>query len=39
MDEMTLNVTAAAVRADGLSRRYGTTRALDEVGLNLERGI
>jgi ABC-2 type transport system ATP-binding protein len=39
MDEMTLNVTAAAVRADGLSRRYGTTRALDEVSLNLERGI
>jgi ABC-2 type transport system ATP-binding protein len=39
MDEMTVNVTAAAVRADGLSRRYGATRALDEVGLNLERGI
>jgi hypothetical protein len=39
MDEMTLNVTATAVRADGLSRRYGTTRALDEVSLNLERGI
>jgi ABC-2 type transport system ATP-binding protein len=39
MDEMTVNVTATAVRADGLSRRYGATRALDEVGLTLERGI
>jgi len=36
---MTLNVGTAAVRADGLSRRYGAIRALDEVGLALERGI
>src|SRR6266699_3890679 len=39
MDEMTLNVRTAAVRVDGLSRRYGATRALDEVELALERGI
>jgi ABC-2 type transport system ATP-binding protein len=39
MDEMTLNVTAAAVRADGLGRRYGAIRALDDVDLTLERGI
>jgi ABC-2 type transport system ATP-binding protein len=39
MDEMTLNVSTAAVRVDGLSRRYGATRALDEVDLTLERGI
>jgi ABC-2 type transport system ATP-binding protein len=39
MDEMTLNMRTAAVRADGLSRRYGATRALDEVDLTLERGI
>src|SRR5215470_13154124 len=39
MDEMTLNVRTAAVRADGLSRRYGATRALDGVDLTLERGI
>ena len=39
MDEMTLNVRTAAVRVDGLSRRYGATRALDEVDLTLERGI
>src|SRR5580700_3151192 len=39
MDEMTVNVRAAAVRVDGLSRRYGATRALDEVDLTLERGI
>jgi len=36
---MTLNVRTAAVRAQGLSRRYGATRALDEVDLTLERGI
>ena len=36
---MTLNVRTAAVRADGLSRRYGATRALDDVDLTLERGI
>jgi len=36
---MTLNVSTTAVRADGLSRRYGATRALDEVDLTLERGI
>jgi ABC-2 type transport system ATP-binding protein len=39
MDEMTLNVRTAAVGVDGLSRRYGTTRALDDVDLTLERGI
>jgi ABC-2 type transport system ATP-binding protein len=36
---MSLPVSTAAVRADGLSRRYGATRALDEVDLTLERGI
>jgi ABC-2 type transport system ATP-binding protein len=36
---MTLDVSTAAVRAGGLSRRYGATRALDEVDLTLERGI
>jgi len=36
---MTLNVRTAAVRVDGLSRRYGATRALDGVDLTLERGI
>ena len=39
MDEMTHSVRTAAVRVDGLSRRYGATRALDEVDLTLERGI
>jgi ABC-2 type transport system ATP-binding protein len=39
MDEMTLDVSTAAVRVDGLSRRYGATRALDGVDLTLERGI
>jgi ABC-2 type transport system ATP-binding protein len=39
MDEMSLNVSTAAVSADGLSRRYGRTVALDAVDLNLERGI
>src|SRR5580693_6605983 len=39
MDEMTLSVGTAAVCVDGLSRRYGATRALDEVDLSLERGI
>jgi ABC-2 type transport system ATP-binding protein len=39
MDEMTPNVRTAAVRVDGLSRRYGATWALDEVDLTLERGI
>jgi len=39
MDEMTLNVSTAAVRVDGLSRRYGAIRALDAVDLTLERGI
>src|SRR5262249_54029245 len=39
MDEMTLNVRTAAVRAEGLSRRYGATRALDDVSLTLDRGI
>jgi ABC-2 type transport system ATP-binding protein len=39
MDAMTLNVSTAAVRVDGLSRRYGAIRALDAVDLTLERGI
>jgi ABC-2 type transport system ATP-binding protein len=39
MDEMSLNVSTAVVRAEGLSRRYGATRALDGVGIALERGI
>jgi ABC-2 type transport system ATP-binding protein len=39
MDEMTLNVSTAAVRTCGLSRRYGAIRALDAVDLTLERGI
>ena len=39
MDEMTLNVSTAVVRAEGLSRRYGATRALDGVDIALERGI
>jgi ABC-2 type transport system ATP-binding protein len=39
MDEMTVNVHTAAVRADGLSRRYGATHALDGVDIALERGI
>jgi ABC-2 type transport system ATP-binding protein len=39
MDEMTLNVSTAVVRIDGLSRRYGAIRALDGVDLTLERGI
>jgi ABC-2 type transport system ATP-binding protein len=36
---MTLNVGTTAVRVDGLSRRYGATRALEEVDLMLDRGI
>jgi ABC-2 type transport system ATP-binding protein len=36
---MTMNVRTAAISADGLSRRYGATRALDDVDLTLERGI
>jgi ABC-2 type transport system ATP-binding protein len=36
---MTPNVSTAAVGVDGLSRRYGATRALDRVDLTLERGI
>jgi ABC-2 type transport system ATP-binding protein len=39
MDEMTLNIGTAVVRAEGLSRRYGATRALDGVDIALERGI
>jgi len=39
MGEMTQDVSTAAVRAEGLSRRYGATRALDRVDLTLERGI
>ncbi len=36
---MTLDVRAAAVRTEGLSRRYGAVRALDEADLSLRRGI
>ncbi len=36
---MTLNTLAAALGADGVSRRYGATQALDGVNLRLERGI
>jgi ABC-2 type transport system ATP-binding protein len=36
---MTMNVRTAAVSAAGLSRRYGATRALDDVDLTLDRGI
>ena len=36
---MTLNVQTAAIHVDGLSRRYGATRALTDVDLALERGI
>jgi ABC-2 type transport system ATP-binding protein len=39
MDEMNLAMQTAAVRVDGLSRRYGPTRALAEVDLILRRGI
>jgi ABC-2 type transport system ATP-binding protein len=39
MDQMTVNVSTAAVGVEGLSRRYGAIRALDEVDLTLERGI
>ena len=36
---MTLNVRTAAVEAAGLCRRYGSTRALDNVDLSLDRGV
>jgi ABC-2 type transport system ATP-binding protein len=39
MDPMTLHVGTAAVRVEGLSRRYGAIRALDAVDLSLLRGI
>src|ERR1700678_2015753 len=39
MDETTLSVRTAVVRAEGLSRRYGATRALDGVDIALGRGI
>src|ERR1700750_3424031 len=39
MDEMTLNVSTAPVRVEGLSRRYGAIGALGGVDLTLERGI
>jgi ABC-2 type transport system ATP-binding protein len=39
MGEMTLNTLTEAVRADGLSRRYGAIRALDDVSVTLGRGI
>jgi len=35
---MTLNVLAGDVRVEGLSRRYGSTRALDEASFTMERG-
>ena len=36
---MTVNAGTVAVRAEGLSRRYGSVRALREVDLTLGRGI
>jgi ABC-2 type transport system ATP-binding protein len=39
MEEMTLDVHTAAIQVGGLSRRYGTTRALDNVDLTVERGV
>jgi ABC-2 type transport system ATP-binding protein len=39
MDAMTLSAGTTAVQTAGLSRRYGATRALDEVDLTLDRGI
>ena len=36
---MTIDVRTAAVSVEGLSRRYGAIRALDEVDLTLEHGI
>jgi ABC-2 type transport system ATP-binding protein len=36
---MTMTVRTAAVRASGVSRRYGGTQALDEVDLAIEPGI
>ena len=38
MDEMTSNVEVA-VRVEGLSRRYGPVRALDDVDVDMGRGI
>jgi ABC-2 type transport system ATP-binding protein len=39
MDEMTMTVSTRTVQVDGLSRRYGAVRALDQVGLTLQPGI
>jgi ABC-2 type transport system ATP-binding protein len=39
MDEMTSELGTAIVGVQGLSRWYGSIRALDEVDLRLERGI
>src|SRR3984885_14526852 len=39
MEEMILNAATAVVGVDGVSRRYGATRALDDVDLALDRGI
>jgi ABC-2 type transport system ATP-binding protein len=36
---MTLEVHTAAVQVRGLSRRYGSTRALDNVDITVERGV
>jgi ABC-2 type transport system ATP-binding protein len=39
MDDVTLNVRTADVCVEGLSRRYGDTRALDEASFTMERGV
>jgi ABC-2 type transport system ATP-binding protein len=39
MEEMILNTATAVVGVDGVARRYGATRALDDVDLALDRGI
>jgi ABC-2 type transport system ATP-binding protein len=39
MDEMTVKAGTASVEVEGLCRHYGTTKALDQVDLALNRGI
>jgi ABC-2 type transport system ATP-binding protein len=39
MAQMTVEVHTAAVHVRGLSRRYGPTRALDDVDITVERGV
>ena len=39
MDEMTMAMSTQTVQVDGLSRRYGPVRALDQVSLTLQPGI